>query len=83
MRNPPAMTGRAADHRVCHQEACSTRSRSRHSSGMLLRPTTVFTSMGKKTMRAQMSTLENRPGPNQMMRRGAMATTGMAWLATR
>ncbi len=51
-------------------------------SGTLRNPTRVLTSTGKKTIRAQISTLEDSPGPNQMTSRGAMATTGMAWLAT-
>ena len=45
-------------------------------------PTMVFISTGKKTIRAQISTLENSPFPSQIIKSGAMATTGMAWVAT-
>ena len=51
--------------------------------GTARRPTTVLTSTGKKTIRAQISTFENSPGPNQITSKGAIATTGTAWLATR
>ena len=63
--------------------ARSERIRSRRFCGTARSPTTVLTSTGKKTIRAQISTLENKPGPNQITSSGAIATTGTAWLATR
>jgi hypothetical protein len=43
----------------------------------------VLTSTGKKTISPQISTLENIPGPNQITSNGAMATIGIACVATR
>jgi hypothetical protein len=43
----------------------------------------VFTSTGKKTIRAQITTFERIPSPSQITNNGAIATMGTAWLATR
>jgi len=87
MRSPPSKTGSAAGNsssrNVCQRLARRERIKSRKFSGTLRSPTTVLTSTGKKTIREQMSTLEKTPGPNQMTSKGAIATVGTAWLATR
>ena len=86
MRTPPSSTGSAAGssskRNVCQRVACSERIRSCRSSGTARTPTMVLIRMGKKTIRAQISTLEDRPGPNQITSSGAMATVGTDWLAT-
>ena len=87
MRNPPSRIGSAAGssrwRRVCQRVARSEPIRSCRDLGTARTPTTVLTSTGKKTISAQISTLENMPGPNQMTISGAMATMGMACVATK
>ena len=86
MRSPPSSTGSAAGNSrwrsIWVGVACSERIRSRRSLGTARMPTSVLTSTGKNTVRAQISTLANTPG-NQMISSGATAATGTAWLATR
>ncbi len=69
------MTGSAAGSsslvKVCHQDACDTRIKSCRSLGTLRIPTTVFISMGKKTIRAQMRILLVASSPNQITSSGA------------
>src|SRR5688572_23520625 len=43
----------------------------------------VLMSTGKNTIKAQINTLENTPYPNHSTSSGAIATMGIAWLATR
>ena len=69
--------------KVWGRVACRDCIRSWKGRGTARTPTTVLTSTGKKTINAQIKTLEKMPGPNQMTSKGAMATTGMAWVATR
>jgi hypothetical protein len=46
-------------------------------------PTIVLTSVGKKVISAHTSTLLVSPLPNQITNRGAIATMGTLWLATK
>ena len=55
---------------------------SRSSSGTERNPTIVLTNTGKNTIKAQISTFEVKPDPNQITNSGAMATIGTDWLAT-
>ena len=48
-----------------------------------LTPTMVATAIGKKTMSAQMMTLDRSPVPNQSAIKGASARIGVACAATR
>jgi hypothetical protein len=57
--------------------------RSYNEIGTARTPTIVFTRTGKNTIKAQMTTFERIPSPSQMTSSGAIATTGIAWLATR
>jgi hypothetical protein len=86
-RKPPRNTGRAAgtsnNRRVCCRLACRLRIRSLSVSGTARTPTIVLIKMGKKTIKEQIRIFENNPGPNQMINNGAIATSGIAWLATR
>src|SRR5215207_5843167 len=84
---PPKNTGKDAGtstfHKICSRKACSEFIRSYNAVGTALTPTIVFTSTGKNTINAQTTTFERIPSPSQMTSNGAIATTGIAWLATR
>ena len=86
MRRPPRIVGSAAGismvasswRRVARRLRPSSTSRG----SMERRPTVVATTIGKKQMRAQMSTLDSSPLPNQSTISGARARIGVAWAAT-
>ena len=72
---PPNRTGSAAGTsrclNICHGVARSDRIRSRKDFGTLRSPTTVFISIGKKTINALVTTLLVGPLPNQITSSGA------------
>ena len=84
--SPPSRTGSAAGssrwRKFCQRVASSERINSRRLAETERKPITVLTSTGKKTISAQISTFEAKPLPSQMKSSGAIATTGMAWVAT-
>ena len=69
--------------KICQRDARRERIRSYNAGGTARTPTTVFTNTGKNTINAQMTTFDRMPSPNQMTNSGAIATMGIAWLATR
>src|SRR4029077_2745312 len=83
----PAMTkgrefGRRSIQKICRSLAASERIRLTRSSSAERRPPMVFTSNGKKAIRAALITLEVRPSPNHTTMRGASATLGSDWNMT-
>jgi len=81
------MFGRAAGIsrvvRICRGVARRLRPSSRSRASTERIPTIVAMATGKKTIRAQMTTLLSRPDPNHSTRSGARTRIGMAWAATR
>ena len=85
-RNPPRIDGSAAGtssvvstwRRVARNERAISSSPA--STDRI--PTIVETAIGKNTIRAQMTTLLVRPGPNHSASSGARARIGVAWAAT-
>ena len=87
IRKPPRKTGSDAGtstfNNICAREAWSEFIRSYNAVGAARTPTIVFTRTGKNTINAQMTTFERIPSPSQITSKGAIAITGIAWLATR
>jgi len=87
LRTPVNVAGRASGHSIhlaiCAPAAPSTRAASKTSRSMLRRPSTVDSTIGKKTMTEHSRTTGRMPYPTQITSSGANATAGMACEAAR